>query len=118
MKTQSFKDLIVWQKGMDLVDEVYSITSQLPKSELYGLVSQMLRSSISIVSNIAEGRARNHKLEFIRFLSISNGSAAELETQLIIVKKHYKDINCEKAFALLAEVQKMLFVMMRNLKLT
>lgn len=101
---------------MELVDEIYLITSKLPKSEIYGLISQMLRAAISIVSNIAEGRARNHKLEFIHFLSIANGSSAELETQLTIVKNHYPDISCDKAGALLTEVQKMLFAMMKNLK--
>ena len=76
----------------------------------------MLRAVISIASNIAEGRARNHKLEFIRFLSISNGSAAELEAQLLIAREQYPSLNYDKFFSLLQEVQKMLFVMMRNLK--
>ena len=116
MKAQSFKDLIVWQRAMELVDEIYLVTSNLPKTETYGLITQMLRAAISIVSNIAEGRARNHKLEFIRFLSIANGSAAELESQLLIVKKQYPKTNCKKAQSLLLEVQKMLFVMMKNLK--
>lgn len=116
MKVQSYRDLIVWQKGMELVDEIYLITSKLLKLETYGLISQMLRAAISIVSNIAEGRQRIHKLEFIRFLSIANGSAAELETQLMIAKKHYPNAECNRAEALLTEVQKMLFAMMRNMK--
>jgi four helix bundle protein len=116
MKVQSFRELIVWQKSMDLVDEVYFIAAKLPKYEQYGLSSQMIRAAVSIPSNIAEGRSRNHKLEFIHFLSIANGSASELETQLTIAKKHYLSVDYKKAFGLLNEVQKMLFVMMKNLK--
>ncbi len=116
MKTQSFKELTVWQRSMELVDEIYKLTAKLPKTETYSLISQMLRAAISIVSNIAEGRARNHKLEFIHFLSIANGSAAELEAQLLISKKQYFNINYDQAFSLLIEVQKMLFAMMRSLK--
>jgi len=91
-----------------LVKEIYFVTEQLPKIEIYGLVSQMRRSAISIPSNIAEGHRRRGLGDFLRFLSIADGSAAELETQLIICKQLYPALNYSKADALLLEIQKML----------
>ena len=81
---ESHKDLRVWQESMDLVVEVYSITKQFPKDELYALTSQMRRSALSIPSNIAEGAGRKGKAEYSRFLYIALGSASELETQIEI----------------------------------
>lgn len=81
------KNLIVWQKSIDLVSMIYKITSQFPSEEIYGLTSQMRRASVSIPSNIAEGHGRLSEKELLRFLYISLGSAAELETQIIIAKK-------------------------------
>lgn len=112
----SYKDLIVWQKSIQLVFEVYRITTLFPKEELYCLTSQMRRAVISIPSNIAEGYKRQGLGEYLRFLNISEASANELETQLIITKKLYSNINYDKIGELLVEVQKMLFVMIRNLK--
>lgn len=83
----TYKDLIVWQKSIALVVEVYKLTDGFPKTEIYGLVSQMRRCSVSIPSNIAEGRRRCSAKDFRRFLTISFGSGAELETQIIISKK-------------------------------
>ena len=80
------KDLIVWQKAMELVLEVYKATKTYPREELFGLASQMRRAVVSIPSNIAEGYGRIHTRETERFLSISLGSACELETQLILSK--------------------------------
>jgi four helix bundle protein len=85
MKTH--KDLIVWQKAMDLVEEVYELTDRMPKSEIYGLTSQIRRAAVSIPSNIAEGAARNHDKEFLQFLYVSLGSIAELETQLLLAER-------------------------------
>lgn len=116
MPIKSYKDLIVWQKAVDLVDVVYKIVFFLPKQEQYILVSQMLRAAISIASNIAEGHRRNHKAEYIQFLSIALASAAELETQLIITKRQYPQINYEKAEILVEEVQKMLYVLIFKIK--
>ncbi|WP_067619697.1 four helix bundle protein [Dissulfuribacter thermophilus] len=82
----SYKDLVIWQKGMELVKDVYKLISIFPKEEVYGLSSQIKRSVISIPSNIAEGRGRNSSKEFTRFLQISIGSLFELETQLEIAK--------------------------------
>jgi four helix bundle protein len=86
-KSRSYKDLEVWQLAIELVKEVYRVTSDFPSSENYGLTQQIRRSAISIPSNIAEGQSRNSSKEFKQFLSISLGSAAELETQLIIAKE-------------------------------
>jgi four helix bundle protein len=85
MKTH--KDLDVWKYGIDFVTELYKVTSQFPKEEMYGITSQMRRAAVSIPSNIAEGAARIHKTEFRQFLYIALSSAAELETQLIISEK-------------------------------
>lgn len=111
----SYKELIVWQKSIELVKEVYLVTDGLPKVEIYSLVSQMRRCVISIPSNIAEGHRRKGLGDFLRFLSIADGSAAELETQIIICKEIYPSLNFTKAEGLLEEVQKMLMVIMKKL---
>ncbi len=79
---KSYRELIVWQKSMDLVTEIYKNTSNFPKEEIYGLTSQMRRAAVSIPSNVSEGQARNSTGEFKQFLGISKGSLAELETQI------------------------------------
>ncbi len=84
MRVKDYKDLRVWQKGIEIVDKVYTITSDFPKDELYGLIGQMRRAAVSISSNIAEGFVRKHTKEYRQFLHISLGSSAELETQLVI----------------------------------
>jgi four helix bundle protein len=117
MPIKSYKELLVWQKGIQLVKETYKITEQLPKRELYILVAQILRAAISIPSNIAEGYRRNHRPEFIHFLSIALGSAAELETQIIIVKSQYNTINVANAEVIVDEIQRMLYTMIVKLKL-
>src|SRR4051794_7239936 len=83
-KTQSYKDLIVWQKSIALAKLVYQLTSKFPNEEKFGLVSQMRRAAVSIPSNIAEGQARHTTGEFIQFISHAEGSTAELDTQLIV----------------------------------
>jgi four helix bundle protein len=84
MKVTSYKDLFVYQKAFALCIKIYKFTDGFPKSELYGLTSQMRRASVSIPSNIAEGHRRRSRKEFVQFLSISLGSCAELETQINI----------------------------------
>jgi len=111
----TYKDLIVWQKAMDLVVEIYRITTFFPKSELYGLVSQVRRSSISIPSNIAEGRFRGTKKDYLNFLRIAYASGAELETQIEISKRLEFDVSYSEIDALLKEVMKMLNVMIRKM---
>lgn len=87
MSVLSYKDLIVWQKALDLVEMVYQVTRAFPKEELYGLTNQLRRAAVSIPSNIAEGHARSSTQEFHRFLSIAKGSLAEVETQLLIAQR-------------------------------
>jgi four helix bundle protein len=116
MIVQNFKDLVVWQKSVDLCISVYKLTEQIPKHEQFALSSQMRRSAISIPSNISEGCKRNHKNEFWHFLGIANGSAAELETQFIIAKKCYPELKFENSENLILEVQKMLSVLIKKLK--
>jgi four helix bundle protein len=86
-KIKSFKDLKIWQQGIDLTRKVYLVTSKFPKEEVYGLTSQMRRSAVSIPSNVAEGFKRSYGKEYKQFLQIVLGSAAELETQSIIAHK-------------------------------
>src|SRR5882724_9092785 len=84
MAVRSYRELIAWQKAMDLVESVYKITSQFPKEEMYSLSSQLKRAAVSVASNIAEGQGRKSTREFLRHLSIDYGSLVETETQLII----------------------------------
>ena len=84
---RSYRDLIVWQKAIDLVAEIYKATDTFPDREKYALSSQMRRAAVSIPSNIAEGRSRSTRKDFINFLHTALGSGTELETQLIIGKR-------------------------------
>jgi four helix bundle protein len=111
----SFKELIVWQKAMELVREVYSISKSLPQEELYSLSSQIKRSAISIPSNIAEGHKRGTK-DYMRFLTIAYGSSAELETQLILCNSIYPEINIDRALELVVEVEKILSTIIKKIK--
>ena len=83
-KPEGYEDLVVWQKGMELVKVVYEITRTFPRDEKFGLVSQMRRAAVSIPSNIAEGQARHSTGEFVQFISHAEGSLAELSTQLLL----------------------------------
>lgn len=94
MDFKSYRDLEVWQKAMDLVVDCYTITSNFPKKETFGLASQLQRAAISIPSNIAEGRERQHRKEFIQHLSIAYASLAEVETHLQIAERlNYVDLD-------------------------
>lgn len=84
MTVNSFRDLRVWHAGVELAQRVYAITRTFPRSETYGLASQMQRAAVSVPSNIAEGHARQHLKEYLHHLSIALGSLAELETQFEI----------------------------------
>lgn len=117
-KIISYKDLIVWQKAKALAIAVYELTEQFPKSEIYGLISQMRRCSVSIPSNIAEGRRRGSKKDFCQFVRIAYGSGAELETQIEIAKElsFGKSLDFQKVDGLLQEVMKMLNTMSFSLQ--
>lgn len=107
---KSYKDLIVWQKSIELVVEIYRLTSKFPKSELFGIVIQMRKSVVSIPSNIAEGYGRKSRLERQQFYLISFSSGLELETQIIIAKKlgYIEERESRKADQLLDEILRML----------
>ncbi len=93
-EVKSFKDLMIWQKSVLLAEQVYKKTECFPKSELYGLVSQMRRAAVSIPSNIAEGYRRRHSKEFQQFLNIALGSIGELETQVVLATRfHYLSLE-------------------------
>ena len=106
----NFRDLIVWEKSIQLCDNIYKTVSTFPKEELYWLTSQIKRSSISIPSNIAEWYDRNSSKDFIRFLLISKGSCAELETQLILSSKlgFIDNQILEKIIYSIVEIRKMI----------
>ena len=113
----TYRDLIVWQKAMDLVTVIYEVTEEFPKEELYGLTSQMRRSAVSIPSNIAEGRRRGTKNDYVHFLRTAYGSSAKLETQIEIAKRLPKTnhLDYKKAEGLLNEVMRMLPAMIKKL---
>ena len=110
IKIHDYKDLILWQKGMDLAERVYLLSAEFPKSEIYGLVSQIRRAAVSIPSNIAEGHARYSDNEFIRFLSIANGSLKEVETQLYLaIRLRYVDeTQAQPTLTLCSDVARLL----------
>ena len=116
-RARSYKDLLVWQKGMELAAEVYRLTRHFPNEEKFGPDSQMRRAVVSIPSNIAEGQARHTTKEFVQFVSHAEGSVAELETQLILAV----DLNycarggAEKAFGLNSDLRNMLNALRRAL---
>lgn len=113
----SYKDLLIWQKGIEIVKDVYNICNELPKEEVFGLQSQLKRASISIPSNIAEGYGRNYTNSYKNFLSIARGSLMELETQLILaVELNMIDNKSnEKIFNLIIEENKMLNAFIKSI---
>jgi four helix bundle protein len=113
-----FKQLIVWQKSIQIATKIYLLSDKIPSKEKYGLISQMTRSAISISSNIAEGAGRNTYKEYCHYLSIAQGSAFELETQLIIGQniKYYTEEDSKEIFLLLVEVQNMLYSFQKSLQ--
>jgi four helix bundle protein len=101
---QSYRDLVAWNKAMELVTEIYRVTKQFPKEELFGLMSQLRRAAVSIPSNIAEGKGRLSKGEFRQFLGNARGSLAEVETQILIAQ-NLSYLNVPEANKLLAMVE-------------
>ena len=87
MAVRSYRELIVWQKVMDLAESVYRLTCDFPRQETYGLTSQVRRSAVSIASNIAEGQGRSSTRDFLNFLSIARGSLCEMETQVLLAER-------------------------------
>ncbi|HZR19260.1 MAG TPA: four helix bundle protein [Verrucomicrobiae bacterium] len=110
IKIKSYKDLLVWQKGINLVRLTYEMTKEFPADERFGLVSQLRRAAVSVPSNIAEGQSRHTTGEFIQFISHAEGSLAELETQIIISVdlSLTSSAKAEPILALIEELQRML----------
>ena len=110
MTIQNYRDLIVWQKAMDLAEEIHRLTKTFPREELYGLTSQIRRAAVSVPSNIAEGHARQSTAEFRNFLSISLGSLAEVDTQQLLAQRfeYLTREQATKATQLMQEIAKML----------
>ena len=115
---QAFQDLTVWQRAMELTVSVYSLTKTFSGDELYGLTSQLRRASVSVASNIAEGRGRGTDGEFRQFLNIAQGSTYEVQTQLLVAKtlKIGDQLLLQKAEALCIETSKMLGAFIQSLK--
>ena len=118
MSGQSYRELVVWQKAMRLVTDTYLVTESFPKSEMFGLTSQLRRAVISIPSNIAEGQGRDSSKEFLYHLSVAYGSLMEAETQIQIgVNLSFIDVNeAEKLFEQCGEVGRMLNGLTRSLR--
>ena len=117
MDVRSYRDLIVWQKSMEMVERIYRMTKVLPPEEMYGLSSQLRRAAVSVPSNIAEGQARGSKAEFLRFLSIAQGSRAEVETQTLIAERlgYVTKQQISAILLLLEEIAKMLHTLRAKL---
>ncbi|WAL62464.1 four helix bundle protein [Thermocoleostomius sinensis] len=114
---KDYKDLIVWQRGIVLVKRIYQLTQNFPAEEKFGLISQMRRAAVSIPSNIAEGQARHTTQQFIQFLSIAEGSIAELDTQLIVAVElgYCTKAESNDSFVLITELRKMLSTLRKKL---
>jgi four helix bundle protein len=115
---KAFRDLLVWQRAMDLTQLVYGLTEAFPRSELYGLTSQMRRSAVSIPSNIAEGAGRSTKRDFAHFIVIARGSNYELETQILIAERlgYINQQLCETAAKQSADTGRLLKGLLAHLK--
>jgi four helix bundle protein len=114
-RTRSYKDLVVWQKGIALAKLIYQLTNEFPAEEKFGLIAQMRRAAVSIPSNIAEGQARHTTGEFIQLLSHAEGSVAELDTQLILSIELRFCRNADALFGLITELRRMLNALRRKL---
>jgi four helix bundle protein len=115
---KDFKDLLVWQKAMELSINVFWMTKKFPKEEVYGISSQLRRAAVSVAANIAEGHGRNTKGEYIQFLGIAKGSLAELETLLILSKEleYLNDESLTKNLDLIVTCNRMLKKLIQALK--
>ena len=115
---RSYRDLKVWQVGMDLVVESYHLAKRLPRTEQYGLVSQIRRSALSIPSNIAEGHGRDHLGDYLRHLSFANGSLMELETEILASVRlgYLEDAIAKPVLAMTAQLGRMMTGLSRALR--
>jgi four helix bundle protein len=118
MSVQHYRQLIVWQKAMSLAKLCYEMTKEFPKSELFGLTSQIRRAGASIPANIAEGHERTHTREYLHHLSVARGSLAELETHMILSSdvKLLKDEELQRCLSLTDEISRMLAALRTSLE--
>ena len=117
MSGKNYRDLVAWQKAMDLVEMIYELTKGFPKEELYGITSQIRRAAVSIPSNIAEGQGRTSTKEFQNFLSIAHGSVREVETQVLIAQRlrYLQDGEAQKVLALAGETGRLINGLLNSL---
>jgi four helix bundle protein len=115
---KSYRDLLVWQKGIDLVVEAYRLTSSFPKTETYGLVSQIRRAATSIPANISEGFGRGSRKEYVQFLTVAQGSLKELETHFIVAERlsYLATTQTTKLLSQTDELGRMLGSLIRKLR--
>lgn len=118
MSITTYRDLLVWQRAMDLVDAVYRLTRGFPREEVYGLTSQVRRAAVSVPSNIAEGHGRQTQRHFLHFLSIARGSIKELETQVLIAKRlgYVDEDQSTKVLELTDQVSRLTTGLMNSLR--
>jgi len=116
--SSDFKNLIAWQKAMDLVDEVYEVTKTFPREEMFGLTSQLQRAAVSVASNIAEGQARFSTPDFRRFLRMARGSLAEVQTQLLVAerRRYLTSPKCRALEEHIEELARIINGLLRSLK--
>jgi four helix bundle protein len=115
---KTYRDLIVWQRGIKLAKAVYQLTQTFPQHEIFGLTNQIRRACVSVPSNIAEGQGRQHRKEFMQFLYTSVGSLSELDTQLVLAEE-FGYVNHEilaPIFNEIGEIRKMLFGLIHSLR--
>ncbi len=121
---KSFRDLVAWQKSMDLCKTIYALSSIFPDSERFGLTSQIRRAVVSIPSNIAEGYGRNRTNDYLRFLDIARGSLCEVETQLILAQElgwlredgNRGDLRVQECFDLIREVDRISYALVKSVE--
>lgn len=115
---RSFRDLVVWQRAMQLSVSVYELTRGFPREEIYGLTSQIRRASVSIVSNIAEGHGRGTRLQLLQFLQIARGSTFEVQAQILLAKELGlgDEAKLEQCDGLCGEVSRMLYATLESLR--
>lgn len=110
MAVRNYRDLLAWQRAMDLVEAIYRETKRFPKDELYGLTAQLRRAVVSVPSNIAEGQGRKSTRQFLHYLSIAHGSLREVETQVLIAQRltYLSDERTEQLLDLAGEVGRLI----------
>ena len=115
---KTYKDLLIWQKSMALVSEVYKLTKSFPNEEMFGLSAQLRKASVSVPSNIAEGYGRNSTKDYVRFLHIAIGSLYEIQTQIEIAfeLKYLPSEDFTRLDKLMKEIERMISSLLRKLK--